>query len=212
MNASRASSSRSARRRPSAATCAASSRGTHTTPSSSATTASPGRITVPAMLTGVFTAPAIALPVPWALTNRDQTGKRAAVMAATSRTPVVVTSPLTPRAASEVVISSPAKPSPDGDVVVTTSRSPGRACSMAACSMRLSPGPHSTVSAVPAARARPGRPERGAEQPGLARGLVHGGHAELAQLGHHPGVRAGRVHDHHWLHASTPLTWGKTRW
>ena len=130
-----------------------------TTPSSSATTASPGRITVPAMLTGLFTAPPIALPVPCALTNWDQTGKRAAVIGATSRTPVVVTSPRTPRAASEVVISSPTKPSLDGEVVVTTSRSPGRACSIATCSMRLSPGPHSTVSAVPAARA-PGQAGR----------------------------------------------------
>ncbi len=77
------------------------------TPSSSAITASPGVTIVPAMLTGRFTVPAVALTVPWALTCRDQTGKPDLVIAATSRTPVVVTRPCTWRAASAVVISSP---------------------------------------------------------------------------------------------------------
>ncbi len=112
------------------------------------------------------------------------------------------------------MISSPTNPSLDGEVVVTTSRSPGRACSMAACTMRLSPGPHSTVSAVPAARA-PGQAGRSAvpSRPDLARRLVHGGHAELAQLVARTAAsaRGGSTIDHR-LHASTPLTWGKTRW
>ena len=54
------------------------------------------------MLTGTFTAPANAFWVPCALMNWDQTGKRAAVIGATSRTPVVVASPAAPRAASEL--------------------------------------------------------------------------------------------------------------
>src|ERR1022692_658329 len=133
-----------------------------TTPSSSAMTASPGATTVPAMQTGTFTDPAVALTVPWALTDRDHTGNRARVIAATSRTPVVVTRPRTSRAASAVVISSPTKPSPDGDVVVMTSTSPGLACSTATWIMRLPPGQHSTVTAVPAIRA-PGQTGRSHE-------------------------------------------------
>ena len=61
--------------------------------------------------------------------------------------------PRTPWLTSEVASSSPNAPSPFGDVVVMTMMSPGLACSTAAWIIRLSPGQHSTVSAVPAMRA-----------------------------------------------------------
>ena len=130
-----------------------SSRGTHTTPSSSAIIASPGRTIWPPTDTGTLTAPGVSLTVPCALTAADQAGKPMARSSATSRRPASITMPRTPRAASEVASSSPNIPSVDGEVVVTTSRSPARHCSAAAWIMRLSPGQHSTVTAVPPIRA-----------------------------------------------------------
>ena len=68
--------------------------------------------------------------------------------------------PRTPRLTSEVASSSPNAPSLLGDVVVMTMMSPGLACSTAAWIIRLSPGQHSTVSAVPGdARALLVRPD-----------------------------------------------------
>ena len=64
-----------------------------------------------------------------------------------------MTRPRTPRAASEVASSSPNIPSVHGEVVVTTRRSPARHCSTAAWIIRLSPGQHSAVTAVPPVRA-----------------------------------------------------------
>ena len=56
-------------------------------------------------------------------------------------------------ACSAVANSSPNIPSVRGEVVVTTRMSPAPHCSTAAWIIRLSPGQHSTVTAVPAIRA-----------------------------------------------------------
>src|SRR5215469_15812863 len=104
------------------------------------------------MLTGTLTAPAVALTVPCALIAAENTGKPMACSPATSRTPPVVTRPRTPRWASEVASNSPNAPSVDGDEVVTTRKSPAQHCSTAAWIMRLSPGQHSAVTAVPPTR------------------------------------------------------------
>lgn len=64
-----------------------------------------------------------------------------------------MTRPRTPRWRSAVAKSSPKRPSRDGEVVVTTRTSPSRHCSTAAWIIRLSPGQHSAVTAVPPIRA-----------------------------------------------------------
>ena len=84
--------------------------------------------------------------------RRRPDGKPIARSSATSRTPASMTRPRTPRAASEVASSSPNIPSVHGEAVVTTSRSPAWHCSTAAWIMRLSPGQHSAVTAVPPVR------------------------------------------------------------
>ena len=103
--------------------------------------------------TGTLTAPAVAFTVPCALTARDQAGKPISRSSATSRTPLPSTTPRTPRCASAVANSSPNSPSVDGELVATTRTSPGRHCSTATWIIRLSPGQHSTVTAVPPIRA-----------------------------------------------------------
>jgi hypothetical protein len=102
-----------------------------------------------------LTEPGVAFTVPCAETARDHTGKSIAVSSATSRMPASMTMPIAPWARSEVASNSPIAPSVDGLVVVTTRTSPGRTCSTAAWTMRLSPGWQSTVTARPAMR-RPG--------------------------------------------------------
>jgi hypothetical protein len=66
-------SSSAARCRLAFSTVATSSRRTMTTPSSSATTASPGLTNCPAQSIGMFTEPMVSLTVPWAWTARDHT-------------------------------------------------------------------------------------------------------------------------------------------
>ena len=82
-------------------------RGTHTTPSSSATITSPGVTHAPAHTTGMFTEPRVALIVPLLLMARLQTGKPISVSVLTSRTPASMTSALAPRAMKEVASRSP---------------------------------------------------------------------------------------------------------
>ncbi|MNT81813.1 hypothetical protein D3C72_2214510 [compost metagenome] len=72
---------------------------------------SPGRTSAPAHTTGTLTLPGVAFTVPLADTARDQTGKRMASNAITSRQPASMTSPRTPRAAQDVASSSPNMPS-----------------------------------------------------------------------------------------------------
>ena len=108
---------------------------------------------------GTLTAPAVAFTVPWALTARDHTGNRMLRRSATSRTPQPSTTPRTPRRWSAVANSSPNSPSVEGEFVATTRTSPGRHCSTATWIIRLSPGQHSTVTAVPPMRA-PGQAGR----------------------------------------------------
>ena len=69
-----------------------------TTPSSSATTTSPGFTVWPAMTSGRFTLPRLSLTVPCADTARDHTGNFISVSAFTSRQPASMTSPRTPAA------------------------------------------------------------------------------------------------------------------
>ena len=87
------------------------SRGTTTTPSSSATIASPGSTSMPAQTTGTFTEPSVAFTVPRAQIARDQTGNFIADSVATSRTPASITSPRAPRARYDVASRSPNIPS-----------------------------------------------------------------------------------------------------
>lgn len=134
------------------ATCRARSRGTTTTPSSSATITSPGRITWPSTAIGTLTEPPVALTVPWADTARDQAAKPMSRSSWVSRMPALMTMPRTPRRWSAVANSSPNRPSVHGEVVVTTRTSPSPHCSTAAWIIRLSPGQLSTVTAVPATR------------------------------------------------------------
>src|SRR5688572_3014889 len=102
---------------------------------------------------GTFTDPAVALTVPCADTAFDHTGNSIFVKSATSRTPASMIKPTTPWARAETARSSPNIPSVDSDVVDTTRMSPGRQTSIAAWIIRLSPGAHNTVTALPAARA-----------------------------------------------------------
>ena len=64
-----------------------------------------------------------------------------------------MTRPTTPCARADTASSSPNIPSVDSDVVVTTRMSPGSQTSIAAWIIRLSPGAHETVTALPAALA-----------------------------------------------------------
>src|SRR5205823_2951590 len=102
------------RSRAASSTSAARARGTITTPSSSATTTSPGDTSWPAHSIVTFTSPSASFTVPRADTQRDQTGKRMRVSSATSRTPASTTKPRTPRTCSAVAISSPRYPWSDG--------------------------------------------------------------------------------------------------
>ena len=123
--------------------------GTTTTPSSSASTTSPGFTSAPAQITGMFTDPSVALTVPLALIARENTGNCIAVRSLTSRTPPSITSPLAPRARKLVASRSPKNPSSLSVVQAATTTSPSRNCSAATCSIQLSPGCSSTVTAVP---------------------------------------------------------------
>ena len=73
-----------------------------------------------------------------------------------------------------------------GSGMVRTSTSPGRACAIAAWTIRLSPCPHSTGRAGPAAR-EPGtiRCSVEVDQPLAARGLVDGRGPEPRELRAH---------------------------
>src|SRR5437867_12279088 len=110
---------------------------------------SPARTLAPAQTTGTLTDPGVAFTVPCALIALAHTGNPIAVMSVTSRTPASITRPATPRARADTASSSPNIPSVDSDVVVTTSTSPVRQTSSAAWIIRLSPGWHETVIAVP---------------------------------------------------------------
>ena len=199
----------SARARAASRVAATAVRATTMTPSSSATIASPGQIRCPPMLTGTLTAPAVALTVPCAETAAQKTGKPIACSSATSRTPPVVTRPRTPRCCSDVPSSSPNAPSVFGDVVVTTRMSPGRHCSTAAWIIRLSPGQHRTVTAVPPVRAPEiDRPDGRAEVAGPACRLVHGRDAERRQFVDRGQVGARAAGDDHVPHRSTSVTCG----
>src|SRR5215470_14010870 len=135
---------------PAFATLAASSRGTTTTPSSSATTTSPGLTLTPAQTTGKFTEPRLALTVPLAEMARDHTGNFISVIGAASRQPRSRITPRAPRALTEVASSSPKPPSVFSLEQATTRTSPGFSTSQATWIIQLSPGWHSTVTALPA--------------------------------------------------------------
>src|ERR1022692_2916047 len=138
--------------RAASSTVAACSRGTTTTPSSSATITSPGRTYTPAQTMGVWTFPGVSFTVPLAEIAFDQTGKPISVSVTTSRVPTSRTPPLTPCACRLVASRSPRYPSSHGLVGVTTRMSPGCACSTAMWIDQLSPGATSQVSALPATR------------------------------------------------------------
>ena len=103
---------------------AASSRGTTTTPSSSAQITSPALTIAPPSTTGTLTDPGDALTVPSHDTWRDHTGKPISRRSSVSRTPASITRPRTPRAITEVASSSPNIPCVDGAVLATTRMSP----------------------------------------------------------------------------------------
>src|SRR5262249_40071465 len=149
----RVANSRSSRLSPASATLAASTRGTITTPSSSATTTSPGTTWTPAHTTGTLTEPRLSLTVPLAEIVRDQTGKAISVISPASRQPMSITTPRAPRALSEVASSSPTAPSELSLEQATTSTSPGWITSTATWIIQLSPGWQSAVTALPATRA-----------------------------------------------------------
>ena len=101
----------------------------------------------------MLTLPSVALTVPRAEIARDHTGKPISCNAFTSRQPASMTRPTTPRAISEVASRSPNMPSVLSALSATTSMSPGWHCSTATCSIQLSPGWASTVTALPATAA-----------------------------------------------------------
>src|ERR1035437_2446703 len=138
---------------PRRATSTAAWRGTTTTPSRSPTMTSPGRTSAPAQTTSTLTQPAVALTVPWAEMAFAQTGKFMAVSSLVSRTPASMANPTTPCARQLSPSNSPNMPSSDSEVVATTKTSPGATTSMAAWIIRLSPGWHHTVTALPDKRA-----------------------------------------------------------
>src|SRR3990167_3016916 len=84
---------------PAFATLAASSRGTTTTPSSSATITSPGFTCTPAHTTGTFTEPTLDFTVPLAEIARDHTGNCISVISRASRQPTPSTTAFVPRLA-----------------------------------------------------------------------------------------------------------------
>ncbi len=100
-----------------------------------------------------LTEPKVALTVPLALMAVENTGNCISVKSLTSRTPPSITRPTAPRARKDDASSSPKKPSEHSDVTVATTTSPGSICSAATCSIQLSPGCSSTVTAVPQRRA-----------------------------------------------------------
>src|SRR6185436_5344764 len=123
--------------------------GITTTPSSSATTTSPGSTFTPAQTTGTLTAPSVDLTVPLAEIAFDHTGNLISEIGRTSRQPASMTRPITPRARSAVASSSPNIPSVLSAVQPTTSTSPFWHCSTATWIIQLSPGCASTVTAGP---------------------------------------------------------------
>ncbi len=97
-------------------------------------------------------------------------------------------------------------------VQATTSMSPGLHCSMATCSIQLSPGCASTVTAVPyGLSAGPHRPHIGLHQAEAAIGLVHRGDAERAEPLHDVGIRALNIPDDDGFHASVSTVIGNRR-
>src|SRR5271166_51832 len=115
----------------SAAVFAARSAGTTTTPSSSATMASPGVTSAPAQTIGMLTEPNVAFTVPLALMHLLQTGKAISVSVFTSRTPASMIRARAPRALKLVARRSPKKPSVLSAVMAATTMSPGWICSAA---------------------------------------------------------------------------------
>src|SRR5574337_194595 len=99
------------RARAASSVLAASARGTHTTPSSSATITSPGFTSAPAHTTGTLTEPSVALTVPLAEIVLLQTGNFISASVLTSRTPASITSARAPRAMKLVASRSPKYPS-----------------------------------------------------------------------------------------------------
>jgi hypothetical protein len=69
-----------------------------------------------------------------------------------SRTATSTTIPAAPRACAWRTMSSPTAPNGAGSGMVITNTSPGRTEAKASCTARLSPWPHRTVRAGPAAR------------------------------------------------------------
>src|SRR5215470_13369699 len=138
---------------PALATFSASARGTITTPSSSATTTSPGLTATPAHTTGTFTEPMLALTVPLAEIARDQSGNFISLISRASRQPMSSTTPRAPRARIEVASNSPNAPSVHSLEQATISTSPGFRTSAATWIIQLSPGWQSAVAALPAMRA-----------------------------------------------------------
>ena len=132
-----------------AATSAALARGMTTTPSSSATITSPGLTSAPAHTTAIFTEPMVAFTVPLAEMALGQTGKPILRRTPTSRQPASMISPRAPRAWNDVASKSPNMPSSLSALSATTTTSPGLICSAATCSIQLSPGWASTVTALP---------------------------------------------------------------
>src|SRR6185503_9198992 len=116
---------------------------------SSATMTSPGLTSAPAQTTGTLTEPSVDFTVPLALIARANTGNFISVSSRTSRTPPSITSARHPRARNDVASSSPQKPSSESALQAATITSPFCSCLTTTCSIQLSPGCSSTVTAVP---------------------------------------------------------------
>ena len=108
------------------------SRGTTTTPSTSATITSPGLTGAPAAHAPARSPTRRRLDRPLSEIAFAHTGKSIVVRSATSRTPASMTGPTAPCARADTASRSPNIPSVDSDVVVTTRMSPGLQTSIAA--------------------------------------------------------------------------------
>jgi hypothetical protein len=95
---------------------------------------------------------AIAFPAPAIRTHRAHTGRPRLANSSTSRTAPSTSSAATPWVRAWMARSSPTNATGRASGIVSTSTSPGRACAIAAWTIRLSCWPQRTGLAGPAAR------------------------------------------------------------
>jgi hypothetical protein len=121
-------------------------------PSPSSTRMSPGRIVAPPTTTGTSSSPTTFFAGPFGRTHRAQIGRPSSTSSSTSRIAPSTRIAAAPRTFACVASRSPISVCGRASGMVRTSTSPGWSPAIAACTMRLSCWPQTTVRAGPAAR------------------------------------------------------------